>query len=253
MDLKYACIIDHVENAFQGKAATVVVLGGSSLKTEFGFFGPMAIATQDCSEISVESLVSHLKAQKANVDCVLITGAEPLQQFEAIFNLLAQLRDNGFQVKLETTGFYADNLEKILSYVDAIAMDLKADFDANTYAKLTGFRGEPATLMQETLRSIMILKAYKLKKPDFFVEFRTTIIPSINDSEMVIEKLAGEVKFADAYALQQFISDSKLADENLRQFGTSTKPRLIDLALAAKKHLKNVYIRTRDDGEQLVE
>ncbi|MFH0972356.1 MAG: hypothetical protein V1835_07395 [Candidatus Micrarchaeota archaeon] len=253
MDLKYACIIDGVENAYPGKTAAVVVLGGSTLKTEFGFFGPLAIPPEDCSEISVESLVAHLNTQRANNEAVVLTGSEPLQQFEAIFELCRELKGKGFLVKLETTGFYADNLEKCLPFLDAIAMDLKAEFDADKYAKLTGFMGEPATLMQDTLRSIGILKAHKGRKKDFLVEFRTTILPKVNDTVEIIEKIAKEITFADAYALQQFVAESKLADQNLKQLGTTPKMNLIELAAAAKKYVQNVYVRTKDEGEQLVE
>ncbi len=252
MDLKYACIIDGLENAYPGKVASVVVLGGSTLKTEFGFFGPLAIPPEDCSEMSVESLVAHLNSQKSNIEAVVFTGSEPLQQIEAMMELATQLKKSGFLIKIETTGFYADNLEKVLPFIDGIAMDLKADFDANKLAALTGFLGEPATLMQDTLRSINILKAHKQKKPDFLIEFRTTVIPKINDSETIIERIAREITFADVYALQQFVADSKLADPNLRQYGSTPKPTLIGLAVAAKKYVKKVVVRTKDDGEQEV-
>jgi len=253
MDLKYACIINGVENAYPGKAACVVVLGGSGLRTEFGYSGPVAIAPEVCSEISVESLAAHLNSQKANIEAVVFTGSEPLQQYDAMAAILRKLKESGYLVKLETTGFYADKLESLLSYVDAVAMDLKTEFNADKYAALTGFRGEPATLMQDTLRSLGILRAHKEKNPSFHLEFRTTIIPKINDSERVVENIAKEIGFADRYALQQFLADSKMADEELRQLGSTTKIRLIELALAAKKYVREVVIRTKDEGEQVVE
>lgn len=253
MDLKYACIINGVENAYPGKSACVVVLGGSALRTEFGFFGPVAIAPEDCSEISPDSLKSHLNSQKANMEAIVFTGSEPLQQYEAMSEVLPSLKQSGFLVRLETTGFYADKLEALLPYLDAVAMDLKTEFDADKYAELTGFRGEPATLMQDTLRSIGILKAYKAKNPAFHVEFRTTIIPKVNESEQIVEKIVKEIPFADRYALQQFLADSKLADENLRKFGSTSKLRLIELALIAKRTMKEVVIRTKEEGEQVVE
>jgi pyruvate-formate lyase-activating enzyme len=253
MDIKYACIIDGVENAYPDKVASVVVLGGSVLKTEFGFFGPLAIPVEDCSEMSVESLLAHLNTQKANNDAIVFTGSEPLQQFEALTDIIPKLKAAGFLVLLETTGFYADKLEQILPQLDAIAMDMKSDLDAEKIALLTGFRGEPATLMQDTLRSINILKAEKAKRPNLLIEFRTTIIPKINDSQEIMEKICKEIAFADKYALQQFIAESKLADDELKQFGTTSKPKLIELAVYAKKYIKNVVIRTKDEGEQVVE
>ncbi|MEK6954130.1 MAG: radical SAM protein [Candidatus Micrarchaeota archaeon] len=253
MDLKYACIINGVEGAYPGKAACVVVLGGSGLRTEFGFFGPVALAPEDCSEISVESLISHLNLQKANMEAVVFTGSEPLQQFDAIAAIMRSLKESGYLVKLETTGFYADKLESLLSYLDAVAMDIKTEFDADKYAELTGFRGEPATLMQDTLRSIRILKAHKAKNPNFHIEFRTTIIPNVNDTQEIVEKIVKEVPFADRYALQQFVAESKLADEKLRKYGSTPKIRLVELAVVAKKFIKEVVIRTKEEGEQVVE
>jgi 7-carboxy-7-deazaguanine synthase len=56
---------------------------------------------------------------------IALTGGEPLLYVEFLLNLLPEIRDRGFKVFLETNGTLADNLDKIISYVDIISVDIK--------------------------------------------------------------------------------------------------------------------------------
>lgn len=59
------------------------------------------------------------------INTVSITGGEPLLYVDFLKVLLPQLKKRHFKIYLETNGTLATNLEKILNYVDIIAMDMK--------------------------------------------------------------------------------------------------------------------------------
>ncbi|MFH1106589.1 MAG: radical SAM protein [Candidatus Micrarchaeota archaeon] len=251
--LRYGSIIEGTTEYYPGKKAVVVFLGGCPFRCGYCYSGDIVVASEHCLEMPVADMAAYLARKKSENDAVVFTGAEPLQQWEPLTELCMDLKQKGWLVRIETSGFYADSLERILPHATNIALDVKTVLDAEKYAELTGFRGEPATLMQDVLRSIIILRNAKQRMPGLEVEVRTTVIPGVNDSAETIDALAKEAAFADTYALQQFVAEGALIEESYRIRGSTPKPRLIELAEAALAHCGNVVIRTQEDGEQKVE
>lgn len=70
----------------------------------------------------IASLWSH------GMHSVSLTGGEPLLQVEGLADLLPLLRDGGMAIYLETNGTLPAELEKIIPWVDWIAMDLKLPY-----------------------------------------------------------------------------------------------------------------------------
>lgn len=62
------------------------------------------------------------------MQAVSVTGGEPLLQAEALASLLPALRERGMPVYLETNGTLYRELERLLPWVDIIAMDLKLPY-----------------------------------------------------------------------------------------------------------------------------
>ncbi len=62
---------------------------------------------------------------KAEMHSVSLTGGEPLLQAEALSALLPLLRERGMPVYLETNGTLYGAVEKLLPWLDFIAMDIK--------------------------------------------------------------------------------------------------------------------------------
>jgi len=250
MKIKYASILDGSENDYPGKVASVVYVGGCPFRCGYCFSGPLVVAAENCLEVESEFISGHIIGRKANVEAVVFTGGEPLQQAGAVSEICAKLKKEGFFTKIDTNGFYPDKLVQMLPFLDAVSMDIKTEFDAGKYAEITSFRGESAMQMQEILRSIIELKKWKENNRNFFLEIRTTVIPSINDKEEIIEKIAKEAAFADRYVLQQFDASRDLIEPGLQKLGNTPKFRLVELGVAAKKHAKSVKIRTKEEGEQ---
>ncbi len=249
-EFKYGGILEGSTEYYEGKKAAVVFMAGCPLRCGYCFSAPLILSSQEWQVSDTERLMEYFERKKAEMEAVVFTGAEPLHQAEALMELCRKLREKEFLVRVETSGFYADALERLLPFVNNVAMDVKTTFHAEKYAQLTGFRGEPATLMQDTYRSVVILRHAKEQRPDLYVEFRTTVIPDVNDDSVLIESIAKEVSFADKYALQQFMAGPTLNDPSLEKLGDLPKFRLIELAEVAARHVKNVVLRTREDGEQ---
>ncbi len=250
MEFKYGGILEGDTTTYAGKTSAVVYVSGCPFRCGFCFSGPLILDAENAQAADVDNFLEYFELKKAELEAIVFTGGEPLQQAEAMMEICHRLRAMGFSVRLETAGFYSESLEKILPYVDNVAMDFKTGFHAEKYAQLTGFRGEPATLMQDTLRSVRILKKAKAERPELYVEFRTTVIPTVNDDPKTIAAIAAEVSFCDKYALQQFTASGTLIDPVYEKYGETPKLSLIELADVAAAHVKNVVIRTQQDGEQ---
>ncbi|MBU1198072.1 radical SAM protein [Candidatus Micrarchaeota archaeon] len=251
MILKYGSILEGSTEYFNGKTAAIVFLGGCPFRCGYCFSAPLIIASEHSQQMDVKRFVEYFERKKAEFDAVVFTGAEPLHQAEPLIELCRQLKEREFLIRLETSGFYADHLERILPYVDNIALDIKTELDADQYAQLVGFRGEPATLMQDTFRSLIILREAKKERPDLFVEVRTTIIPGINDTPEIVNAITKDLVFADQYVLQQFTVEQTLINGDYARKGNTPKLKLIELAEVACQNVSRVVIRTKDDGEQV--
>ena len=67
-------------------------------------------------------LLSILLERKRYVDAIVITGGEPTIQPD-LPEFLAKLKENGFNVKLDTNGLLPDVLRACLPYLDYVAIN----------------------------------------------------------------------------------------------------------------------------------
>jgi 7-carboxy-7-deazaguanine synthase len=69
--------------------------------------------------------VQSLSEKQGDPHSVSLTGGEPLFYTPFLENLLPALKENGFKTYLETNGTLPRELERVIRYVDIVAMDLK--------------------------------------------------------------------------------------------------------------------------------
>lgn len=168
-----------------------------------------------------------LESRKKYVDAVVVTGGEPTMHKE-LPKFLAKLKARGFQVKLDTNGFYPEVLEECLLYVDYVAMDVKTCLDK--YNQL----GAKNTV--GLMRTVEILKTGKVP-----YEFRTTAVPELVTAEDV--KGIGEiVKGAKNHVFQQFAPQDTLNKKykSLKPYAPET---ITEFAETMKKYAENVILR----------
>ncbi|MGE5187515.1 MAG: anaerobic ribonucleoside-triphosphate reductase activating protein, partial [Betaproteobacteria bacterium] len=68
--------------------------------------------------------IEILESRRKYVEAVVVTGGEPCMHKE-LPKFLGKLKEHGFLVKLDTNGFYPETLERCLTNVDYVAMDVK--------------------------------------------------------------------------------------------------------------------------------
>ena len=119
-----------------------------------------------CSQVAgaekaeVQQLVETLEKGKALIDAVAIAGCEPLKQ-EACVELAVRLRERGFRLKIHTTGYYPDVLERLAGggIVDFVELEIKAPLDTGSYAEITG-REDAA---ERVLQSLEVLSSSQVR------------------------------------------------------------------------------------------
>ena len=168
-----------------------------------------------------------LESRKKYVDAVVVTGGEPTMHKE-LPKFLEKLKKRGFQVKLDTNGFYPEVLEECLPYVDYVALDVKTSLEK--YNRL-GTK-DTAGLM----RTIEILKTGKVP-----YEFRTTAVPEFVTAEDV-ECIGEMVKGAKTHALQQFVPKETL-DKKFEGVKPYSPETITEFAETMKKFAENVILR----------
>jgi 7-carboxy-7-deazaguanine synthase len=77
------------------------------------------------TEYTVEELLKKVLSFKEEVHSVAITGGEPLEQIDFLEIFLPELKSTEHKVYLESNGLLYKDLERIIDYVDMIAMDIK--------------------------------------------------------------------------------------------------------------------------------
>ena len=211
---------------YPNKVASVLFTPGCNLRCPFCHNWRIAV---DPKPPFLQEAVALriLESRKKYVDAVVVTGGEPTMHKE-LPQFLAKLKDRGFQVKLDTNGFYPEVLEECLGYVDYVALDLKTSLEKYT---LLG-----AKSTRELLSTIEMLKMGKVA-----YEFRTTMVPEIITAEDV-SKIRELTKGAKVHAFQQFVPQNTLDKrfEGLKPYAAEV---IKELAGTMEGYAENVVFR----------
>lgn len=107
------------EGIHQGVQQIFIRLFGCNLKCKF-----CDTPLSHYQNFKVQEVLEKLSYYK-DYHSVSLTGGEPLIQIDFIEHLVKQLKNKNNLVYLETNGTLADNLRRIIKYIDIIAMDFK--------------------------------------------------------------------------------------------------------------------------------
>jgi pyruvate formate lyase activating enzyme len=211
---------------FPDRIATVLFTTGCNLRCPFCHNWRLILEPKG-PFLAEKSMLEILESRKRQVDAVVITGGEPTLQAD-LPKFLAELKDRGFHVKLDTNGFFPDVLEKSLPYVDYVALDVKTSLE-----KYCHLGANDAT---NFLGTMDILKQSRV---DY--EFRTTVVPGFVDAED-IPKIGELVRDAKRFAFQQFVPNDSL-DKRLSEVRPYSPEVIDDFASVMKKYVMNVMLR----------
>jgi pyruvate formate lyase activating enzyme len=123
---------------------------------------------------TVQEIVSEVEKDrlfyKNSGGGVTISGGEPLYQFAFLFKLLRGLKEKGFHLALDTSGFASKkHFREILSYCDLILFDIKS-VDLKHHETFTGIKND--RIMENARMAAGIVETW----------FRIPLISGVTDS-----------------------------------------------------------------------
>jgi pyruvate formate lyase activating enzyme len=175
-------------------------------------------------DVSPEEIVSA--AKRNNCESIAYTYTEPTIFFEYAYDTAKHAKKEGIKNVFVTNGYITpEALKEISPYLDAANIDLKS-FSDEFYRKRCGARLKPV------LDSIRLYKSLGI-----WTEITTLIIPTLNDSEEELRKIAefiGEVGEDTPWHISQFYPTYKLIDLPRTPVATLRKAREIGLEAGLK-------------------
>lgn len=185
---------------FPGKVACTVFIRGCNFRCPFCHNAPLVRPDEPDAALSgKEEILSFLKKRAGILEGVCVTGGEPLLHPE-IFNFLAEVKQLGYAVKLDTNGSFPDRLKRAFEehLADTAAMDIKHAPDPEKYARAIGLENA-----ERILTSVRESAEYLMKNHPGESEFRTTVVHGLHSAEdfdSIGQWLAG----AQHYFLQKY-------------------------------------------------
>jgi pyruvate formate lyase activating enzyme len=179
-------------------------------------------------EITAESLTETAKGIKGNIG-IAYTYNEPFTFFEFMSETAKLARAKGLKNVVVSNGYInPEPLKKLLPFIDALNIDLKA-FDDDFYRKQT--KGKLAPVL-ETLKIISTSKAH--------LEITNLVIPGLNDNlsefENMVKWIAGELGNKIPLHLSRYFPQYKLTE------APTPSKTLEDFHRIASKYLLYVYL-----------
>jgi len=189
---------------YPGTVACVVYTIGCNFRCPY-CHNPELVDETVKTRISEEELFDFLAERKKLLEGVVITGGEPTIH-EDLPEVLQKIKALGYLVKLDTNGTNPLLLRQMVEagLVDYVAMDIKSPL--RNYSATVARPVDVAAIRQ----SIDFL----LQGPVPY-EFRTTVIKGMQTPED-IEEIGKEIKGAQKYYLQKFIS-TKILNPQFRR------------------------------------
>lgn len=173
------------------------------------------------------------------IDSLVVTGGEPLMQYEEVLHVIKYAKSKGLKVKLDTNGYFTERLHEVLEWVDYVALDVKAPF--NKYKDVIGDE-----IGQNVRESINLCR----ESPGTWLECRTTYVPGLLSPEDVVE--IGRSIDCDEYTIQQF-KNKVVLDAKLEETRNPTRAELMEIGKQVKPYLDRVKIKTSEFGDEIVD
>lgn len=178
---------------YPGKVACTVFFGGCDFRCPFCHNWELLDGSSPAQTDS-EAFLQFLNKRKGMLEGVVVTGGEPLLRKE-LPELLGQIKELGYPVKLDTNGNHPEALEKVIrdGLVDYVAMDIKNS--RGKYAMTAGLEQLDTGAVEQSVRLLM--------NGPVEYEFRTTVVSELHNDDSFLdirEWIAG----AQHYYLQYF-------------------------------------------------
>ena len=197
---------------------------------------------EDDSEKSFDEVKKEIDNASDFIDAVVISGGEPLMQPDALIEIFTYVKSIGLKTKLDTSGIYPENIEKLLDLelLDFVSLDVKAPFEK--YRKVTG-----ANVGMQVKKSMKLIN----NAPSVGLEARTTYVPTLH-TRKDIQNIAMDIE-ADIYTIQQFRNKNVL-DPSLEKVEIPNPHDLEKIARQIKPLFDGIIkVKSAEFGEQIID
>lgn len=188
--MKIGGIIPFTLVDFPGRPAAVVFAAGCNLRCPFCHNPELVTGS---GELDTAEVLAFLETRQGKLQGVCISGGEPTL-YPGLVEFITQVKDLGFQVKLDTNGTSPQVLEELLGkgLLDYVAMDVKSSLEK--YELACGKKVDP----EKVVESVELLRSWEIS-----YELRTTAVPGLVELSDLssLGKWLGRVP---KYVLQQF-------------------------------------------------
>lgn len=204
--------------------ACTIFTGGCNFRCPFCHNGDLvlhsSVSQGIAPAISHDELFSFLEKRQGILDGVCITGGEPLLQPD-LEEMIRQIRDLGFLVKLDTNGSFPKKLSHLLEQglIDYVAMDIK-----NCKERYRETAGLPASYDLAPIEDSVTL----LMDGEVPYEFRTTIVREYHRPQDVVS-MGQWIAGASRYYLQGFVQSENVIKRGLHGLDTVEMDALVPL------------------------
>jgi len=250
--LRIGGVVDKSTVDWYGNVSLIVFFAGCNFRCPYCQNSGL-IPMDSGEEVELDYLRQRILVNMTPVpvlDSVVLTGGEPTLQAEAVREVAGLVRELGLMVMLDTNGSVPEAIEPLLEagLVDRVALDIKAPLNARDYGKGAGI-SDAEEVVSNVGRTLDLCMEYGVE-----VEARTTVAPTVTDSERFIREIAGDIKDRCAvYYLQQYDNTGEVLSPRLKELASPSRERLVELAeVALGEGLGNVYVKTREDGLERV-
>ncbi len=224
---------------FPGKVAATVFLDGCNLRCPFCH--NTDLLTGNAPELmSVDDLLTFLRRRRGVLEGVCITGGEPTLWPEGVAALMQAIREQGYQIKLDTNGCRPQVLKDLCTrgLTDYVAMDIKAG--RFHYAEVCGAAGNhpaPEFRMEAIEES-----AAWLMEGHVPYEFRTTVVKGIHGMEDFTD-ISAWIGGCERYFLQGFVDSGHILTAGFSAF---SRAELEQFLAVVRTTIPNAEIRGVD-------
>lgn len=150
--------------------------------------------------LSTSEVIEYLKESLPLIKHVTISGGEPTEDCD-IINLVKEVHDLGFKIKLDTNGSHPDILKQLLPYLSVVAMDIKDDI--SSYEKYTNICKCTPEDYANVKVSLEMLSEWCKSSDDNYLLLRTTLLDECIDPEVVKSSIS--MYSYDDYVIQSEI------------------------------------------------
>ena len=214
---------------YPGRVACTVFLGGCDLRCPFCHNGGLVLEAAP-PQLDSGELLSFLKKRVGLLDGVCITGGEPLLR-PGLAGLLAQIKELGYPVKLDTNGSHPERLRSLVEagLIDYAAMDIKNS--PQRYGETAGLPGLELTPFRESVSYLL--------QGTVDSEFRTTVARAFHDAGS-FRAIGPWIAGAKRYFLQSFVDRDSVIQAGLHPWDKSALEHFAELV---RPYVQQVEVR----------